>query len=132
MQTCHIARKRSYLETEQNEIESRVQSLLGKSSCHLKLDDVTDVNMDEPDRGACHPTDIEHTQNTGNKFLPREAKETVRNCTQINENVKNSIIENVTTALLQSERRQGADHGLLTSTGRLCSNWNCGGMSVYF
>ena len=86
--------------------------------------------MDEPDRKYCHAPDIEHTQNTGNKFLPREAKETVRNCTQINKDVKKSIIESVTTALLQSERRYGADYDLLTSKGRPCSNWNCGGMSV--
>eukprot|EP00112_Aurelia_sp_Birch-Aquarium-sp1_P024189 Seg752.11 transcript_id=Seg752.11/GoldUCD/mRNA.D3Y31 product="tRNA uracil-O 2-methyltransferase" protein_id=Seg752.11/GoldUCD/D3Y31 len=125
--TCHIARKRSYLETEQHEIESKVQSLLAKRSCHLKLDDVTGVNAAERDRETCHTADSEHTQSTGNKFLPREAKDTVRNCTQINKDVKNSIIEKVTTALLKSEQRYEENHNSFTSKGRRCSNWNCGG-----
>ena len=118
------------METEQNEIENKVQSLLAKRSCHLKLDDATGVDMDEPNRKTCHASHIEHTESTGDKFLPREAKETVRNCTQLNNGVKNSIIENVTTALLQSERSYSADQDSLTSKGRPCSDWNCGGMSV--
>ena len=67
-----------------------------------------------------------------NGFQPRIAQERVRNCTQIDKDVKSHIVTAVFNKLLETENLHGMDHGNMTSKGNPVASWNCGGMAACF
>ena len=109
-------------------IDSRIQHFLAAKNCRLSLaDKCTDYQSQTVD------PPIELSSNgDGNQFLSREAKEKVRNCTQIDVNVKSSIIGRIFAKLLKCEVCFGGDEDSVTSKGYPIATWNTGGESCIF
>ncbi|XP_065054709.1 probable tRNA (uracil-O(2)-)-methyltransferase [Rhopilema esculentum] len=126
---CHIARKRTYSETEQTSIDDRLQNLLNSRNCRLKLDmDFNEDNSKNSESSMNQSTSNDRNETEDkNGFQPRVAQERVRNCTQINKDVKSHIVTAVFNKLLETENRHGTDHGNMTSKGVPVASWNCGG-----
>ena len=104
-------------------IDGRIQRFLKSKNCRLTLDDKY---------AKCQSQNIDAvTDQSSNddltQFLPREAKEKVRNCTQIDKDVKSSIVIKVFTKLLMSENTFGGEGDSLTSKGCPVATWNTGG-----
>ena len=123
LQTCHIARKRTYSETDQTMIDERIQRFLESKSCRLSLDDNSKEIQSPKSMLATELATCED----GSKFLPREAKEKVRNCTQIDQNIRNTIVNKVVTMLLKTESAVCGERGTVTSRGFPIETWNAGG-----
>eukprot|EP00794_Sanderia_malayensis_P014324 gene14324-15813_t len=111
---CHIGRKRTYSAANQPDIDAKVERFLNTRGCSL-------VAANIEFKGASEAPPVE-------QFEPREAKEKVRNCTQIDKNVRDDIIQTVANELLGSGKKLGAHAGCKTSMDLPCSEWNCGGL----
>lgn len=133
-QTCHIARKRTYSETDHNNIDIRIQRLLESKNCRLSLED---GSTESDSQHSVISSELGHSQggtDHGGQFLPREAKEKVRNCTQVDKDVRETIVNKVVATLLSSENRLDMDvnEDSLTSKGFNITEWNVGGECVLF
>ena len=108
-------------------IDSRIQRFLKSKNCRLTLDDkYTKCQSQNVD------TVIDRSSNDDlSQFRPREAKDKVRNCTQIDNDVKSSIVMKIFTKLLMSENKLGGEGDCLTSKGYSVETWNTGGKSLY-
>ncbi len=112
----------------QSTIDNKIHNFLTEQGCHLTLgDSSSDKSKQEPS----------NENGYSSQFEPREAKEAVKNCTQIDKQIRDDIVKIVSNTLLDSGEKLDCGGDYTTSKGFSCSDWNSGGLcshnwSIFF
>lgn len=110
---CLVGYERTYSFDEQHERENQIQEFIDANSVNITA-------AAAPAGAEADAATANHSNNNNwnNDFQPRSDTEKVQNCTQINKDIQNDIVEQVFTHLLMKKRY---------STDSQQLNWNLGG-----
>jgi len=124
---CHIGRSRTMHESNYHEIDKTLNSLLFRSGCTLR------VGADSQYSSSAEKSaeQSERKESMDPLFIPRTVNNDPRNCSKVNVEIKNYIIETVCNKLLDSaepvQQQEEYNTNCQTSTGVSWSSWSPGG-----
>lgn len=102
---CFIGEKRNYPEDQTNIQDDKIENIINERSLQKKNESINNKTTNDK---------------WSNDFKPRDSVEKVRNCTQIDKNIQNEIINLVKTELLSKVR-------IINSNNDDNKKWNAGG-----